>query len=344
MRDLIRLPSVTPELLLGSAPLPPPSGPIRYSLDDAPERERAALLQESFARLGFAYRINPLRDEPIEVDLALHALPGLQMLSGRLHGSRNQRTRAEVEDGTDDIGLIVSRKGQHLIAQGKHEIVLGDGEAAFVSLSDPSCFTHKSPGDLLALRFPRAQFAPLANGALQGTIRPIPRGAPALRLLTSYIGVAWDDETNASVELRHLVVAHVYDLMAVLIGTTRDAAEAAHGRGTRAARLHAIKQDIARSLDDPNLSVATLALRHGCTPRFIQRLFETEGTTLTEYVLAQRLARAHRLLSDPRLAGEKVSTVAFDAGFGDLSYFYRAFRRQYGASPSDVREQMRSGG
>jgi AraC-like DNA-binding protein len=341
MRDLTRLPSVTPELLLGSAPLPPPSGPIRCSLGHAPEGERAALLQESFARLGFAYQINPLRDEPLEVDLALHALPGLRMLSGRLHGSRNQRTRAEVEDGTDDIGLIVNRRGQHLIAQGKHELVLGDGEAAFVSLSDPSCFTHKPPGDLLALRFPRAQFAPLVNGALQRTMQPIPNGMPALRLLTSYIEIAWDDHTNASCELRHLTVAHVYDLMAVLIGATRDAAEVAHGRGLRAARLHAIKQEIAGSLDDPALSVGALALRHGCTPRFIQRLFEAEGTTLTDYVLAQRLARAHRLLSDPRLAGEKISTVAFDVGFGDLSYFYRAFRRHYGASPSDVRAQTR---
>jgi AraC-like DNA-binding protein len=337
MCDLTRFPSVTPELMLGSAPLPPPSGPIRCSLGHAPERERAALLQECFARLGFAYQITPLRDVPLEVDLALHALPGLQMLSGRLHGSSNQRTRAEVEDGTDDIGLIVNGRGQHLITQGKHELVLGDGEAAFVSLSDPSCFTHKPPGDLLALRFPRTQFAPLVNGALQRTMRPIPNDAPALRLLSSYIGMAWGDQTTASCELRHLMVAHVYDLMAVLIGTTRDAAEMAHGRGLRAARLHAIKQDIARSLDDPSLSVAALALRHGCTPRFIQRLFETEGMTFTEYLLAQRLVRAHRMLTDPRRAGEKVSTIALDAGFADISYFNRAFRQLYGDTPSGVR-------
>ena len=50
----------------------------------------------------------------------------------------------------------------------------------------------------------------------------------------------------------------------------------------------------------PDLSVAALAARHGCTPRFVQRLFEAEGTTFTEYVLAERLARAHRMLMDPR--------------------------------------------
>jgi AraC-like DNA-binding protein len=87
--------------------------------------------------------------------------------------------------------------------------------------------------------------------------------------------------------------------------------------------------------------VAALAARHRCTERFVQRLFEMEGTTFTEYVLAQRLARAHRMLSDPRRDGEKISTVAYDCGFGDVSYFNRVFRRRYGIAPSDVRAQAR---
>jgi AraC-like DNA-binding protein len=129
--------------------------------------------------------------------------------------------------------------------------------------------------------------------------------------------------------------------MALTIGAAQDAAQTAQGRGLRAARLRAIKQDIARNLDQSDLSVATLAKRHGCTPRFVQRLFEAEGTTFTEYVLAQRLARAHRLLIDPRREHDKISVVAYDSGFGDVSYFNRMFRRHYGAAPSDIRAQAR---
>jgi AraC-like DNA-binding protein len=32
-----------------------------------------------------------------------------------------------------------------------------------------------------------------------------------------------------------------------------------------------------------------------------------------------------------------ITAIAFDAGFGDLSYFNRTFRRRYGATPSDIR-------
>lgn len=32
-----------------------------------------------------------------------------------------------------------------------------------------------------------------------------------------------------------------------------------------------------------------------------------------------------------------ISSVAFEVGFGDLSYFNRSFRKRFGRSPSQVR-------
>ena len=134
-------------------------------------------------------------------------------------------------------------------------------------------------------------------------------------------------------------VAEIADGIARLAGAIRDAEDAGNAGGRRAARLHGIKQDIERWLDRPDLSVVALAERHCCTPRQVQRLFGREGTTFTEYVHAQRVARAYRLLSDPRRRDDKISSVALDCGFGDVSYFNRVFRRRVGAAPSDVRAQ-----
>jgi AraC-like DNA-binding protein len=138
-------------------------------------------------------------------------------------------------------------------------------------------------------------------------------------------------------ELRRQAVTHIHDLMALAIGATRDAVEIAKSRGVRAARLCAIKEEIVTRLDQADLSVSTIAARHQLKPRWVQRLFESEGTTFTEFVLAQRLVRAHRLLTNPLYADQKVSTIALDIGFGDLSYFNRAFRRRYGMTPSELR-------
>jgi AraC-like DNA-binding protein len=338
MSDFIQLPRITPELLRGSAPWRH-SGPMRFSLGAEPENERAPLLREFFERLRVPYTVNHPDDAPLEVDLAMHALPGLKISSGRMNWSRSLRVRTK--DSSDDIALIVNRKGPYIIEQDGDELELGDGEAAFVSFSDPCSYTHRPPGQLLTLSVPRTQFAPLVMGGASRTMRRIPAGAPGLRLLMNYVETSWDARATSNSELGHLMVTHIHDLMALLIGATRDGVERAQAGGVRAARLAAIKQDIARNLDQQGLSVAVLAARHGCTPRFVQRLFEAEGTTFTEYVLAQRLARAFRALTDPRRAGEKISVVAYDVGFGDLSYFNRAFRRHYGAAPSDVRTQVR---
>jgi transcriptional regulator GlxA family with amidase domain len=177
------------------------------------------------------------------------------------------------------------------------------------------------------------------DGLDDRVVERIPGDSPALRLLRSYLGVAWDEQADAGADLQRSLVTHVYDLMAVMTGATRAVAALAQERGIAAARLAVLKQDIGRHLAQPDLSVAALAQRHRCTARSIQRMFEAEGTTFTHYVLAERLARAHALLGDPRPRAEKISEVALDCGFGDVSYFNRAFRRRYGVAPSDVRAQ-----
>jgi AraC-like DNA-binding protein len=168
--------------------------------------------------------------------------------------------------------------------------------------------------------------------------RRIPRETEGLQLLRQYLG-AIQDLDLATPDLQRLTAAHIYDLMALTLGATRNAAVAAEDRGVRAARLRTIKDDLARNLRHGDVSVAAIAARHRVSPRHLRRLFESEGVTFSEYVLDQRLALAYRLLSDPRRAGEKIASVAFEAGFGDVSYFYRAFRRRYDLLPTDVREQ-----
>jgi AraC-like DNA-binding protein len=341
MLDLKGIQVLSPHALLGSGPRRRPSGPIRFALADMAERGRPTLLHDCFARVGVHYDFKPLPDAPFHVDLAFNTLPGLQMAFGSLHASRNRGRRELAAEGTDDIVLTVNLKGAHRVEQLGREVVLGDGEAVFTSCADASSVTQPPPGEMLVLRFPKQRFAPLVNGLDDRYVRTIPRHDPALQLLRNYAEAAWDAQAAATPDLQHCFVAHLYDLMALMIGATRDAEATAQGRGLRAAHLHAVRQDISANLARPGLSIAVVAERHCCAPRSIQRMFEAEGTTFTEYVLAERLARAYRVLADPRRGAAKVSTVALDCGFGDVSYFNRAFRRRYGAAPSDVRAQAR---
>ncbi len=157
-----------------------------------------------------------------------------------------------------------------------------------------------------------------------------------LTLLTSYVdAVRLTELTNPA--LCELAVSHVYDLVALVLGAKGDARHLAQQRGARAARLAAILREIERRSGDPGLSAAAVALLLGVTPRYVHLLLEESGRSFTYHVLEQRLEKAVALLRDPRMRRRKIADIAAEAGFADLSYFNRAFRRKYGATPSDIR-------
>src|SRR5439155_26140149 len=91
-----------------------------------------------------------------------------------------------------------------------------------------------------------------------------------------------------------------------------------------AARHCAVKADIADGLHrGSDISIGELAARQRVTPRYIQMLFEAAGTTFTQLVLGEGLARAHRMLIDSNLPDPGIASVAVDDAFGDLAYFTR---------------------
>jgi AraC-like DNA-binding protein len=114
--------------------------------------------------------------------------------------------------------------------------------------------------------------------------------------------------------------------------------------GLRAARLNAILHEIERRSADPDLSALTTARLLGITPRYVHLLLAETGKSFTHHVLERRLERAAALLRDPDRRHRKIADIAAEAGFTDLSYFNRAFRRHFGGTPSDIREAMRRGG
>jgi len=93
--------------------------------------------------------------------------------------------------------------------------------------------------------------------------------------------------------------------------------------------------------DDPHeqLTLETLAGQSGLSPYHFLRTFERlTGVTPHQYVLRARLRKAALRLAD---GAERITDVAFDCGFGDISNFNRAFRGEFGASPRAFRLSLR---
>ena len=274
---------------------------------------------------------------PFEARIASHILPNLHLLAGTLSPARITRTREHTADGNDDLALVVSRTGTIAVTSRGRETLLGQGEAVLTSSEDETTFERFSTGNSFSLRIPRSVLLPLVIDLDDAVMRPILQDSGALRLLTAYAGTLMDESSLATSPLRQLAVAHLHDLLALVLGAPRDVAELAKGRGVKAAQLREAKAYIASNSSRKDISIASAATHLGVTPRYLQRLFEADGTTFSFFLLGQRLKRAHRLLCEPQFAELAVSSIAYDVGFGDLSYFNRCFRRVYGVTPSEVR-------
>jgi AraC-like DNA-binding protein len=85
-----------------------------------------------------------------------------------------------------------------------------------------------------------------------------------------------------------------------------------------------------------------MAQRHGVSERYVYALFEDSGTSFHSFVAEERLKRAVAMLRDPACA-LKISDIALETGFGDLSTFNRAFRRRFGDTPRGVRRGGQGG-
>ena len=285
---------------------------------------------------------DPIPDRACRIDFALRKLPDLGLLSGTVQGVRHVHAKRDSSDGDDDFSFHLNVSGLSVVAGRRGETSLRDGDAILFNYSVGRTISRPGPVDHRVVRLPRALLGPLVRNIEDSVLRAIPRDTGVLRLLKTYVDAVFDDPALMQSEMRRIMVTQICDLVAVTLGAKRDVAALAEGRGIRSARLRAIESDIDRHLQHSDLSIDMIAGRHEISESYVRKLFKGEGTTFSEFVLKRRLLSAYRMLTDQRWADRSVAWIAFEVGFGDLSYFNRTFKRLYGTTPSDLRPRQKS--
>jgi AraC-like DNA-binding protein len=212
--------------------------------------------------------------------------------------------------------------GRAVLAPGG--ILLGDAGACF------ECGHEHGTGDrCLAFSFAPALLESIVSG-VPGARRaafgvPHLPPVPALMPLLAAAEAARDGED--AVELEELALR----LAAAVAATLADGAQPAAAPSRRDERR--ISDALCRIEGEAHepLALADLAHEAGMSRYHFLRTFrQVAGMTPHQLVLRTRLHRAAVRL---RTSDEPISTIAFDAGFGDLSTFNRRFRRLMGCSP-----------
>ncbi|GAA3110160.1 hypothetical protein GCM10010464_86250 [Pseudonocardia yunnanensis] len=172
--------------------------------------------------------------------------------------------------------------------------------------------------------------------------RSIDPAAPAMQTLGAYLGQLFKVAEGLTVPQRLDAGHAAIDLVVMAL---RDVVPSVPSSdGSAAVLLEMMLMHVREHLADPRLQVEELARRHKVSVSHLYTLFDRIGTTPGTYLREQRLLAARAMLSDPRYARLGMSDIAAAVGFVEPRTFLRAFRREYGMTPSSWRrEHCRSG-
>jgi AraC-like DNA-binding protein len=304
---------------------PPPTGRLAFEA-----------FRETFGKTVMRIEVDPRDDDPFAMDMVFRSLPRFGFSGGWLSGVDTHRTPALIDN--DDPVLVVILDGRGELEQLGRTVGGGKGDAILTTGGEPGRFSCSPGTHFLSLRLDRTQLASMMTNLDGAITMRVPAGQPVLGLLVGY-AMGLESDTPIGGDVEHAISLHVHDLAALLLGPSRDTTESAQ-RGVRAARLAELKRTIRIDIANAALSVESVAAVHGISASYVRKLLAGEGITFSSFVLGERLAIAHRLIADPRLAARTISALAYEAGFNDLSYFNRSFRRRFGMTPSDLRRAI----
>jgi AraC-like DNA-binding protein len=291
--------------------------------------ERLDYWADAQSRLFFPLDVHARTSRPFAGCVHSHELGPLlvRRVAADGHGVRRTR-RAIAASDPEQFELSLMLSGTQRLSQQGRSALLGTGDLVCMDSSRPYVVTSPERFEMLVFAVPMVLLRPhvdLIRGRTATAVRPL-AGLPAV--VAPFLRSVGDGLLDGSVSEEDWDVGEsVVDLVRSLYAD----------RGRRPDLLAEVKATIERRLHEPELRPGAIAAAHFISTRYLHRLFEREGVTVSEWIRARRLEYCRRDLEDPALAAETVLAIASRWGLRNPGHFSRLFRAAYGCSPSSVR-------
>lgn len=259
----------------------------------------------------------------------------------RIAEARTPPLRLQVADQREQPTVIVwlQLDGQCQLSQRDQTLDITTGHLCLLRSARPLAVTL-APARVALVALPESEIAdrfPLWRAAL---LRPIAlqAGMPAFFLDAISSLLRWQESIGEPIG------DQVADAMLDLIGAVICCA-VPDTSGCLERSLHRrqqVKRYIQRHLQEPDLSAETIARAIKLSVRQVHRLFAEESQSLMRWIWTRRLEACHQDLQRDPLGRRSLAEIAYAWGFNDQAHFSRAFRRQFGVSPSKLRQQLQA--
>jgi AraC family transcriptional activator of tynA and feaB len=238
----------------------------------------------------------------------------------------------------DVLGFQFVGKGVELVREGGRELALKAGDVVLWDGLEPTEVEIVEPFYKRTLLFPRDQVVAVCPRLAELRALPALDGNGTARLLARYVNAL-------ALELPQMDPAASAAAASAAMELLRAAVEPSLPTDRAAARA-AMRAEIGRyvrtHLQDPALGPASIARAYAMSVRALHALFEDVDASVAGLVRRERLSRCMEDLR--RSNGGSVTDIAFRWGFCDAAHFSRVFKREFGATPSEIRQAALAGG
>ena len=312
--------------------------PVVFDSAGLAERDRFGFAREEYGRKALKVELEVSPDTPFCLRMSAESYGGVQVAVIRSTPYRVTRTRRLIDDGDDRIGLVFHLAGRLVGEQGGRSVVVGRGEATVLASDRAGWFGTATGGAFLTILASPVLLQSLARDIDLRTGRVVRPSRLGFDLLRAYLSTLNRAGAEVSPQASDAAGRHLAEIAALAIAAPEPSPDVAlAGEGLRAARAAAARAHMAAHFADPGYGVGACAGYLGISMRYLQAILEADGIRFGAALKRLRLEHARQLLAYPGNAGLRVTDIAFDSGFSDISHFTRQFRAQFGESPTSAR-------
>lgn len=329
--------AVTEAVERGSTSWPPE----RWRARGHDVRARLKSWSEILADTHLAFDVRPTRRTPNEFVAAVTRRPiGDLMLLDCAASPFVGRRGDEVIGGAreDVLGFQFVGSGVETVREGEREMSLQPGAMVLWDGMQPTEIEIVEPFRKRTLLFPRTRV--LAVCPRLGAVSRLPSlsDSPSARLLVRYMNALAIEQPELDAAAGAAAATAALELLRAAVEPNLPASRAA----SRSAMRAEIGRYVRTHLQDPQLGPATIARAYAMSVRTLHSLFEDGEMSVAGLVRTERLTRCVEDLQQPN--GGSVTDIAFRWGFCDAAHFSRVFKREFDATPSEVRQSARVAG
>ena len=301
-----------------------------------PERERLGFWKELVRNTYVPLEVSQRGEQSFYGEIFLEPLGCLDLSMLNSCGQHAARTSATIARSSADYFFVIGQvKGRGTIRQDARETVLDIGGWSLIDTERPYDLIFDGPFQQLVVSVPRAAVPNLMKASRVLTGRDLSRPTALGSMFSNYLALLAVQARRLSVETRPLLADSILNLLAATVGETLLQTDAVSC--PESIQLTRIKAFVLQHLRDPDLCVAKIAGAFHISNRYVHKLFEIEGVTVSEYIRRLRLENCCRDLLSERNRGKSITQIAFSWGFNSAAHFSYLFRQRYQVPASEYR-------